>query len=68
MKTSRNCMQNITEERRKQVLTDEQMKRISELLKKGNDVAHTNAIVIYVVFAKSASVEFTSDNNFIERH
>lgn len=31
-------MQNIMEERRKQVLTDEQMKRISELLKKGNDV------------------------------
>ena len=31
-------MQNIMAERRKQVLTDEQMKRISELLKKGNDV------------------------------
>ena len=38
VKTSRNCMQNIMAERRKQVLTDEQMKRISELLKKGNDV------------------------------
>ena len=31
-------MQNIMVERRKQVITDEQMKRISELLKKGNDV------------------------------
>ena len=31
-------MQNIMVERRKQVLTDEQMKRISELLKKGHDV------------------------------
>ncbi len=28
----------ITTKRRKQVLTDEQMKRITELLKKGNDV------------------------------
>lgn len=31
-------MQNIMVERRRKVLTDEQMKRISELLKKGNDV------------------------------
>lgn len=37
VKTSRLYMR-ITMERRKQVLTDEQMKRITELLKKGNDV------------------------------
>ena len=34
----RSLYMHIIMERRKAVLTDEQMKRISELLKKGNDV------------------------------
>lgn len=38
MKKSRLYIRIIMVERRKAVLTDEQMKRISELLKKGNDV------------------------------
>ena len=38
MKKSHLYIRIIMVERRKAVLTDEQMKRISELLKKGNDV------------------------------
>ena len=38
------------------------------VVEKRDDVAHTNAIVIYVIFRKSASVKFSRDNHFVERH
>ena len=38
------------------------------VVEKRNNVAHTHAIVVYVIFGKSASVKFSCDDHFFKRH